>query len=103
MQASGASLRSIALIWVSEYGSDQQDAKTVQRILERAGTEAVASIILEARVAVPALGKLLSIRLVRVQVTAVGETPLSAGFDLDRVGSVAGRDVDHSGRQGGCA
>jgi hypothetical protein len=32
-----------------------------------------------------------------VQVTAVGEAPLGAGFDLERVGSVAGRDVDHSG------
>jgi putative DNA-invertase from lambdoid prophage Rac len=35
MQANGDSLRSIAFVWMSEYGLDKYDAKTVQRILER--------------------------------------------------------------------
>ena len=35
MQANGDSLRSIAFLWMSEYGLDKSDAKTVQRILER--------------------------------------------------------------------
>ena len=35
MQANGDSLRSIAFVWMSEYGLDKYDAKTVQRILAR--------------------------------------------------------------------
>jgi putative DNA-invertase from lambdoid prophage Rac len=35
MQANGDSLRSIALVWMSEFGLDKYDAKTVQRILAR--------------------------------------------------------------------
>ncbi len=35
MQANGDSLRSIAFVWMSEYGLDKYDAKTVQRILSR--------------------------------------------------------------------
>jgi putative DNA-invertase from lambdoid prophage Rac len=39
MQANGDSLRSIAFVWMSEYRLDEFDAKTVQRILERARAE----------------------------------------------------------------
>lgn len=35
MQANGDSLRSIAFVWMSEFGLDRYDAKTVQRILAR--------------------------------------------------------------------
>ena len=42
MQANGDSLRSIAFVWMSEFGLDKYDAKTVQRILARAGAEVVA-------------------------------------------------------------
>jgi hypothetical protein len=35
MQANGDSLRSIAFVWMSEFGLDKYDAKTVQRILAR--------------------------------------------------------------------
>jgi hypothetical protein len=35
MQANGDSLRSIAGVWMSEFGLDKYDAKTVQRILAR--------------------------------------------------------------------
>ena len=35
MQANGGSLRSIAFVWMSEFGLDKYDAKTVQRILAR--------------------------------------------------------------------
>jgi putative DNA-invertase from lambdoid prophage Rac len=35
MQANGNSLRSIAFVWMSEFGLDKYDAKTVQRILAR--------------------------------------------------------------------
>jgi transposase len=35
MQANGDSLRSIAGVWMSEFGLGQYDAKTVQRILAR--------------------------------------------------------------------
>jgi hypothetical protein len=35
MQANGDSLRSIAFIWMSEFGLDKCDAKTVRRILAR--------------------------------------------------------------------
>jgi len=35
MQANGESLRSIAFVWMSEFGLDRCDARTVQRILAR--------------------------------------------------------------------
>jgi hypothetical protein len=35
MQANGDSLRSIAFVWMSEFGLGRYDAKTVQRILSR--------------------------------------------------------------------
>jgi putative DNA-invertase from lambdoid prophage Rac len=38
MQANGNSLRSIAFVWMSEFGLDKYDAKTVQRILAREDT-----------------------------------------------------------------
>jgi putative DNA-invertase from lambdoid prophage Rac len=38
MQANGDSLRSIAFVWMSEFGLGQYDAKTVQRILAREDT-----------------------------------------------------------------
>jgi putative DNA-invertase from lambdoid prophage Rac len=38
MQANGDSLRSIAFVWMSEFGLDKYDAKTVQRILAREDT-----------------------------------------------------------------
>ncbi|MDH2357931.1 hypothetical protein QCM80_46855 [Bradyrhizobium sp. SSUT112] len=37
MQANGDSLRTIAGVWMSEFGLDKYDAKTVQRILARDG------------------------------------------------------------------
>lgn len=40
MQANGDSLRSIAFVWMSEYGLDKYDAKTVQRILGREEVDA---------------------------------------------------------------
>jgi putative DNA-invertase from lambdoid prophage Rac len=40
MQANGDSLRSIAFVWMSEYGLGRYDAKTVQRILAREGVSA---------------------------------------------------------------
>jgi DNA invertase Pin-like site-specific DNA recombinase len=41
MQANGDSLRSIAFVWMSEFGLGQYDAKTVQRILARENTGCV--------------------------------------------------------------
>jgi hypothetical protein len=38
MQANGDSLRSIAFVWMSEFGLGQYDAKTAQRILAREDT-----------------------------------------------------------------
>jgi len=38
LQAYGDSLRSIALVWMSEFGLGQDDAKTAQRILSREDT-----------------------------------------------------------------
>jgi putative DNA-invertase from lambdoid prophage Rac len=35
MRANGDSLRSIAFVWMSEFGLDKYDAKTIQRILAR--------------------------------------------------------------------
>jgi hypothetical protein len=40
MQANGDSLRSIAFVWMNEFGLDKYDAKTVQRILAREDTAA---------------------------------------------------------------
>ena len=39
MQANGDSLRSIAFAWMTEFGLDKYDAKTVQRILARTTLE----------------------------------------------------------------
>ncbi|MFY9958913.1 hypothetical protein [Bradyrhizobium sp.] len=35
MQANGDSLRSIAFVWMSKFGLEKYDAKSVQRILAR--------------------------------------------------------------------
>lgn len=42
MQKNGDTLRNIAFVWMSEFGLDKYDAKTVQRILERHRAEAEA-------------------------------------------------------------